>query len=104
MAEVLTGKDLLDAMQELPQWTAVTTPEGVSSIERSVAAPDFMTGVHLVTAVAEQAERANHHPDIDIRWRTVRFVLSSHDVGGVSARDLSLAQTIDALASRHDAQ
>jgi len=41
------------------------------------------------------AEAANHHPDIDIRWRTVRIALTTHDDGGLSAKDFALAAQID---------
>ena len=52
----------------------------------------------LVDAVAEAAEAAGHHPDIDIRWRDVLFVLATHSEGGVTAKDIELAARIDALA------
>jgi 4a-hydroxytetrahydrobiopterin dehydratase len=55
-----------------------------------------------VRQVAEVAEKANHHPDIDIRWRRVRFSLSTHDSGGLTALDVSLAREIDRLAAQSD--
>jgi 4a-hydroxytetrahydrobiopterin dehydratase len=45
------------------------------------------------------AEQADHHPDIDIRWRTVTFALTSHDSGGLTQRDLDLAAAIEQVAS-----
>ena len=62
------------------------------------AAPDFPTAIALVDAVAVAAEEANHHPDIDIRWREVLFVLATHSEGGVTDLDLRLAGRIDGLA------
>lgn len=62
------------------------------------AAPDFPTAIALVDAVAVAAEEANHHPDIDIRWRQVLFVLSTHSEGGVTDQDLRLAGRIDGIA------
>jgi 4a-hydroxytetrahydrobiopterin dehydratase len=47
--------------------------------------------------VAEAAERADHHPDIDIRWRTLTFRLSTHSEGGLTANDLAMAGVIDDL-------
>ena len=51
--------------------------------------------------MADAAERADHHPDIDIRWRTVTFRLSTHDAGAVTVLDVSLARAIDEIV--HDA-
>jgi 4a-hydroxytetrahydrobiopterin dehydratase len=61
-------------------------------------APDFPTAIALVDAVAVAAEEANHHPDIDIRWRDVLFVLATHSEGGVTDQDLRLAGRIDGIA------
>ena len=68
------------------------------SITRSVTAASFMDGIALVQRVAEAAEEMNHHPDIDIRWTTVTFTLSTHSEGGLTENDLTLARKIDALA------
>ena len=62
-----------------------------------------MTGIRLVDEVAVVAEATNHHPDIDIRWRRVRFALTTHDAGGVTALDLEVAARIDAIATAHGA-
>lgn len=62
-------------------------------------APSFLEGIDLVAAAARAAEQANHHPDIDIRWRTVRFVLSTHSEGGITELDVGLAARILELAS-----
>ena len=58
---------------------------------------DFGAALEFVNAVAAAAEAANHHPDIDIRWNTVRLVLSTHDSGGITLLDLALAGAIDRL-------
>lgn len=58
---------------------------------------DFADAMAFVVRVAELAEEADHHPDIDIRYATVGLRLWSHDVGGVTERDLALAGAIDAL-------
>jgi 4a-hydroxytetrahydrobiopterin dehydratase len=61
---------------------------------------DFRDAVAFVNAVADEAERRNHHPDICIRrYRTVELRLTSHDAGGITDRDLSLARAIDALSA-----
>jgi len=48
--------------------------------------------------VGERAEAANHHPDIDIRWRRVRLALTTHDEGGLSDLDVALATEVEGLA------
>jgi 4a-hydroxytetrahydrobiopterin dehydratase len=56
---------------------------------------DFPTAISFVGRVAELSEAANHHPDIDIRYRKVRIALTTHDAGGLTKLDFSLAQEID---------
>ncbi|HJR86817.1 MAG TPA: 4a-hydroxytetrahydrobiopterin dehydratase [Acidimicrobiia bacterium] len=55
---------------------------------------DFAGAMEFVNRVAEMAESADHHPDIDIRWNKVRLVLSTHSEGGVTQKDLDLARQI----------
>jgi len=58
---------------------------------------DFTAALGFVNSVGAAAEAANHHPDIDIRWNTVRLVLTTHDSGGITLLDLALAGAIDRL-------
>jgi len=51
----------------------------------------------FVNSVALLAEKANHHPDIDIRWNTITLTLSTHSAGGLTEKDFTLAAEIDAL-------
>ncbi|MCX4096070.1 4a-hydroxytetrahydrobiopterin dehydratase [Nocardia sp. alder85J] len=90
---LLTGDELAAALKDLPDWTR----EG-DSITRTVQAPTFPAGIELVTRVAAAAEAADHHPDIDIRWRKVTFTLSTHSAGGLTRQDVALAAEIDRLA------
>jgi 4a-hydroxytetrahydrobiopterin dehydratase len=62
-----------------------------------VACPSFPAALDFVVAVGRLAEEADHHPDIDIRWRTVTLVLVTHDVGGLTELDIALAGAIDSL-------
>jgi 4a-hydroxytetrahydrobiopterin dehydratase len=95
----LLGEDgVRAALTELPAWRG-----DASQISRSAEAPDFLTGIRIVEDVAQLAETMNHHPDIDIRWRTVTFTLSTHSEGGVTAKDVDLARSIDEVADRHAA-
>ncbi len=64
----------------------------------------FTLAIGWVTRVAEAAEAANHHPDLDIRYTRVLATLSTHDSGGVTARDFVLAREMDALAKTPDGE
>ncbi|MEZ0075642.1 4a-hydroxytetrahydrobiopterin dehydratase [Planotetraspora sp. GP83] len=73
------------------------------TIRRTVTAPDFRTAIAIVNDIAEQAEALNHHPDIDIRWRTLHLALTTHDAGGLTDLDYKLAARIDAIVADHQA-
>ena len=94
MPERLTDQQLNEGLRSLPDWRR----EG-DTLRRSIEAADFPAAIRLVVAVAEAAEAMDHHPDIDIRWRTLHFALSTHSAGGLTALDLDLAAQIDALAA-----
>lgn len=87
--------DAIDrALATLPGWE-----RRGDAIARTFELPTFMDGIAFVQRVAEAAERADHHPDIDIRWRRVTYALSTHDRGGVTELDVALAREIDGLAA-----
>ena len=65
---------------------------------------DFSSAVRLLDAVAEEADAANHHPDVRLGWGRIEFELASHDVGAVTSRDVRLALHIRALADRFGAR
>jgi len=69
------------------------------SIRRDVECSSFPAAIDLVRAIAEVAEQRDHHPDIDIRWRTLHLTLSTHSEGGVTGNDTALAERIDELAA-----
>lgn len=74
----------------IPAWTR----DG-DRLLRSVVTGSFPAAVAFVTRVGFLAEAADHHPDIDLRWRTVHLALTTHDAGGITALDLELAAAID---------
>lgn len=69
-------------------------------IRRTLEFPEFKAAIKFVNRVASLAERAGHHPDIDIRWNQVTLALSTHSEGGLTDKDFSLARRIDALLAR----
>ena len=75
-----------------PAWIA----DG-ETIARTFTFEDFAEAIGFVTRVGVAAERVFHHPDIDIRWNKVTLTLTSHDVGGLTERDIELAAKIDAF-------
>lgn len=90
---VLTPREVDEALELLPAWT-----RDADRITAAFAMESFPVAIELVDRVAVAAEDAGHHPDIDIRWRTVTFTLTTHDAGGVTHRDLALAGRIQGSA------
>ncbi|MBK5287415.1 MAG: 4a-hydroxytetrahydrobiopterin dehydratase [Acidimicrobiia bacterium] len=89
----LTDDQIDTRLAQCPQWTR----EG-DAIVRTVECLDFAAAIAFVVHVGFLAEAKDHHPDIDIRWRTVRLLLTTHDLGGLSEWDFELAGEIDAVA------
>jgi 4a-hydroxytetrahydrobiopterin dehydratase len=98
MADRLDDAAIAQRLAAVPAWT-----RSGDEIRREVTAPTFLAGIDLVSDVARVAEDAGHHPDIDIRWRTVGFALTTHDAGGLTALDFDLAERIDAIAAHYAA-
>jgi 4a-hydroxytetrahydrobiopterin dehydratase len=90
---VMTADELEAALGELAGWTGDT-----DGVERTVECASFPAAIDLVGKVGAVAEEMDHHPDMDIRWRKVRFALSTHSAGGVTSLDVALARRIDELA------
>ena len=80
-------------MGRVPQWS-----RRGKTIQRTFEFKDFPKAIRFVNQVARHAEKAWHHPDIDIRWNKVTLVLTTHDEGGLTAKDFKLATTFDELA------
>ena len=92
MAEVLDADGLRQALAGLDGWAG-----DAGGISRTVEMPSFPAAIAMVDRVAAAAEEMNHHPDIDIRWRTLTFRCWTHVVSGVTAYDVELARRIDAI-------
>lgn len=83
------------ALAGLPHWTAVADPDGIS---RRFTFTDFVGAFGFMARVAIIAEKADHHPEWSNVYNRVEIVLTTHDAGGLSQRDIDLAKAIDALA------
>jgi 4a-hydroxytetrahydrobiopterin dehydratase len=68
-----------------------------AALTRSLRFKDFAQAFAFLTRVAAHAEAVDHHPEFTSRWNRVDFRLTTHDAGGVTARDVALAKAIDAL-------
>lgn len=66
-------------------------------IEKTFQLPTFLDSIAFVGRVAELAEEADHHPDLDIRYTQVRVGLSTHDAGGITGMDTELAEKIEGV-------
>jgi 4a-hydroxytetrahydrobiopterin dehydratase len=89
MADLLDDAAITEALRGLPDWTR----EG-DALVLIARLPSFPAAIGVVDRVAELAESANHHPDIDIRWRTLTFRCSTHSAGGITDKDVDLAAAI----------
>ncbi|MDP9250359.1 MAG: 4a-hydroxytetrahydrobiopterin dehydratase, partial [Chloroflexota bacterium] len=92
-APLLTEPEIADALRALPDWAR----DG-SRIVRTVDCPTFRAAIELVDQVADAAEEANHHPDIEINWRRVTLRLTTKASHGLTAKDMAMAGAIDRLA------
>ncbi|MDQ3824327.1 MAG: 4a-hydroxytetrahydrobiopterin dehydratase [Actinomycetota bacterium] len=90
MATLLEDQGVAAALDKLTGWQR----DG-DAIVRTAKLPSFPAAIEAVREVAEIAEARNHHPDIDIRWRTVTFRCSTHSKGGITDLDIELAEQID---------
>jgi 4a-hydroxytetrahydrobiopterin dehydratase len=89
---VLTDEQVNAALADLAGWE-----HSDGALRRSVKFPAFLDGVDAVRRVGEHAEHEDHHPDIDIRWRTVTFALVTHSEGGITDKDVAMAGDINRI-------
>jgi 4a-hydroxytetrahydrobiopterin dehydratase len=92
---LLSDAELTAGLSALPGWER----DG-DEIVKSYQCPSFPDAIAFVTRVGFLAEKANHHPDIDIRWRNVKMALTNHDAGGLTQMDLDLATAIEQVAPK----
>jgi 4a-hydroxytetrahydrobiopterin dehydratase len=84
-----SSTQIAQSLNTIPDWHLEN-----GALARSFSFSDFREAMSFVNSVAVVAERAGHHPDIDIRYNKVNLALSSHDAGGITERDFSLAAEI----------
>ena len=89
---VLSDAQVDEALPDLPGWA-----REAGALRKSVKFPEFLAGIDAVRRVGEHAEAKDHHPDIDIRWRTVTFALVTHSEGGITDKDVEMARDINTI-------
>jgi 4a-hydroxytetrahydrobiopterin dehydratase len=92
-APLLSEAEITASLGSVPEWRR----EG-DWLVRTVRRATFMDAISLVSRVAEAAEAADHHPDIEISWRRVTFRLTTKASHGLTAKDIAMAATIDRLS------
>ncbi|HSI62135.1 MAG TPA: 4a-hydroxytetrahydrobiopterin dehydratase [Candidatus Saccharimonadia bacterium] len=92
MAELLEESKVVEDLAAVPGWSR----EG-AEIVRLFEFPSYMEGIDFVTRVAQLAEEANHHPDMQVGWRKVTLRFSTHSKGGLTKLDFALARKVDAI-------
>jgi 4a-hydroxytetrahydrobiopterin dehydratase len=92
LTKLLDEPEIREHLSSVPYWE-----RRGSQIIRTFERKDFVAATGFVMSVAVLAERADHHPDIDIRWNKVTLTLTTHSAGGLTGKDFALARSIDAL-------
>ncbi|MGH8983902.1 MAG: 4a-hydroxytetrahydrobiopterin dehydratase [Acidimicrobiia bacterium] len=91
---VLSDDEISTGLGALPGWARAG-----DAIEKTFELGSFPDAIAFVTRVGFLAEAADHHPDLDVRWRKVKVALSTHAAGGITAKDFDLAGEIEGVAS-----
>ena len=93
MAQIkLTAEEILVRLAELDFWKVVE-----NRLMKRYSFPDFAGSLAFVNKIGEIAETHNHHPDIAFGWGYAEVYLTTHDLGGISIRDIAVAKEIDRL-------
>ncbi|MHA6769057.1 4a-hydroxytetrahydrobiopterin dehydratase [Sphingobium ummariense] len=95
----LTDQERTEALATLAEWTHEPDRD---AIVRTFQFPDFVTAFAFMTAVALEAEKADHHPEWSNVYGRVSIMLTTHDADGLSERDINLAREVSALAARFE--
>ncbi len=86
----MRSKDVQLQLETVPKWS-----KRAQTLVRTYQFKEFMQGLQFVTRIAKRAEKSQHHPDIDIRFNKVTLKLTTHDEGGLTEKDFSMARQCD---------
>lgn len=90
--ETLNARQITARLKTVPLWAKRS-----KAIHRTFVFKGFMGSIRFVNRVAAEAEKCDHHPDIDVRWNKVTLTLSTHSEGGITEKDFSLARKCDRI-------
>lgn len=90
--ERLTEAQVTESLAAIPEWSLVG-----EAIQRTYQFDNFLHAMKFVNAVADEAEKDQHHPDILIRYSRVTLTLATHDAGGITAKDFALARKCEGI-------
>lgn len=96
MVKTLDAEQRRALAKRLPGWSPV---DGRDAITRTLVVADFSAAFGMMTRIALAAERMDHHPEWRNVYNRVEITLSTHDAGGLTERDVTLAETIDRIAA-----
>ncbi|HEX5615828.1 MAG TPA: 4a-hydroxytetrahydrobiopterin dehydratase [Acidimicrobiia bacterium] len=88
----LDAAQIAESLAALPAWA-----RDDDTIVRTYELDSFAAAIAFVVRIGFLAEAADHHPDLDVRWRKVHVALTTHDAGGITAQDFALARQIEGL-------
>lgn len=87
----------MSVQENLKSLNGWTYNESKKSIEKEFTFKSYLKTISFVNAIAWQANKANHHPDLEVSFSKCKVLLTTHDAGGVSEQDFALAKIIDQL-------
>ena len=91
----LTAKQIRLHLRAVPNWS-----KRAQTISRTFEFEGFLKSIEFVRRIASRAQKCNHHPDIDIRFNKVTLTLTTHDEGGITEKDFSMARQCDQVLSK----
>jgi 4a-hydroxytetrahydrobiopterin dehydratase len=91
----LTSKQVSLRLKAVPNWS-----KRAQTILRTFKFEGFLNSIDFVNRIARKAQKINHHPDIDIRFNKVTLTLTTHDEGGITGKDFTLARQCDEVFSK----
>jgi len=95
---ILNTEQIRLHVKTVPNWL-----KRARTIHRIFSFDGFLKSIDFVNRIARKAQKSNHHPDIDIRFNKVRLTLSTHDEGGITEKDFSLARQCDKIFAKFSA-
>ena len=88
----LNLNQISEALNDLPGWTFTN-----DTIHKNLSFDSYLDGINFVKQLADKAEKHNHHPDLTVGWCKVGVTFTTHDSGGITANDITMAKEVERL-------